>query len=393
MSLENEKIAFILLSGGLGGTQRRIGNLFKFLCDITPDRYHLILHKELYDLLQKADYHLDKYSNIHILEKKSRLDFKKRAHSNILINMGRVFSLFHYRKEIDRIIKENDITIIQVYLEMVPFLGVFPIKGVKTIASLVFHLPKYFDNGSINCKLLLYALRNYDKVDALYEYIGENLIELGVPQEKVNYPIRNFVNHLQFKPERKERIVTFSARMVRWKNPHVHLEAILKTIPHVENDIIFYIMGNGTLLKQIQREIKNRKLEGRIKAFFCYDPSTLVNKSLIHVSIEQYDNFTNQTLLEGMASGCAIISSNVGLTKKVVTPDVGLLVGLTAEEISTAIVYLFKNPNQIKQMGVNARKKIERDHSITMYIDYISKVQDFDSQFHIINGKEIKIET
>ncbi len=393
MRLNTGNIAFILLSGDLGGTQRRIGNLFKFLSDRDPGRYHLIISRELYELLQKANYHLDEYPNIHIVEKKSILDFKKRAHSNVFIKAGRVFTLFYYRKEVDRIIKEYDITVIQVFLEMVPFLGVFPIKRVKTIASLVSHLPKYYEKDNVNCKLLLYALRNYDKVDALYEYIGESLINLGVPQEKVNYPRRNFVNHIQFKPEKKERIVTFSARMIRWKNPHVHLEAILKTIPHVEKDLIFYLMGNGTLLKQIQREIKNRNLEGRIKAFFCYDPSTIVNRSLIHVSIEEYDNFTNQTLLEGMASGCAIISSDVGLTKKVVTPDIGLLVGLTAEKISNAIVHLLKNPNQIKQMGLNARKKIEEEHSIDMYIDYITKVQDFDSPFHIINGKEIKIET
>jgi len=389
MGLKNEKIAFVLLSGYLGGTQRRIGNLYKFLSEKNPEKYHLILHKELYELLQKANYHLEKYPNIHIIEKKSMLDIKKKAHSSIFINVGRAFTLFKYRKEIDRIIKEQDITVIQVYLEMVPFLGVFPIKRVKTIASLVMHLPKYFDKKNPNCKLLLYALRNYDKVDALYEYIGESLLELGVPEEKVNYPRRNFVNHIQFKPEKKERIVTFSARMIGWKNPHLHLDAILKTIPHVDEDIVFYIMGRGNLLKQIQKKIKNRNLEGRIKAFFCFDPSTIVNKSLIHVSVEQYDNFTNQTLLEGMASGCAIISTDVGLTKKVVTPDIGILVRLTSEEISNAIVHLLKNPDQIKQMGQNAREKIIKEHNINMYIDYISKVQDFDSPFHIINGKEI----
>jgi glycosyltransferase involved in cell wall biosynthesis len=327
------------------------------------------------------------------MEKKSVLDFKKNAHSNMFINMGRVFTLFYYRKEIDRIIKENDITTIQVFLEMVPFLGVFPIKGVKSIASLCSHLPKYYEKDNVNCKLLLYALQNYDKVDALYEYIGESLITLGVPRDKVNYPRRNFVNHIQFKPEKKERIVTFSARQIAWKNPYLALEAILKILPYVDENIVFYIMGKGKFLKHIQREIKNRSMETRIKAFFCYDPSTIVNKSIIHSSIEQYDNFTNQTLLEGMASGCAIISTDVGLTKKIVTPNIGILVGLSSEEISNAIMNLLKNPDKIKQMGLNAREKIIREHNVEMYIDYISKVQDFDSEYHIINGKETKLYT
>jgi glycosyltransferase involved in cell wall biosynthesis len=209
-----------------------------------------------------------------------------------------------------------------------------------------------------------------------------------VPRDKVNYPRRNFVNHIQFKPEKKERIVTFSARQIAWKNPYLALEAILKILPYVDENIVFYIMGKGKFLKHIQREIKNRSMETRIKAFFCYDPSTIVNKSIIHSSIEQYDNFTNQTLLEGMASGCAIISTDVGLTKKIVTPNIGILVGLSSEEISNAIMNLLKNPDKIKQMGLNAREKIIREHNVEMYIDYISKVQDFDSEYHIINGKE-----
>jgi glycosyltransferase involved in cell wall biosynthesis len=389
MTLQYERVALVLLGGHTGGTQRRIGNLFKFLSDRYSSKYHLIINYELYGHLQKANYRFDQYPNVHIIEGKSILDFKKGAHANVLINLSRLFTLYHYRKEVNRIIKEQNITTIQVFLEMVPFLGVFPINDVKKIASLVMHLPKYYDKNNLNCKLLLRALQNYDKVDALYEYIGESLIQLGVPQEKMNYPRRNFVNHIQFKPEKKERIVTFSARLIDWKNPTLHLDAIFKTIPYVDDDIVFYIMGRGKLLKQIKNEIKNKGLEDRIKANYCSDPSSIVNKSLIHVSIEAYDNFTNQTLLEGMASGCAIISSDVGLTKKVVTPDVGILVGLTAQEISDAIKHLLKNPDLIKKIGRNARKKILKEHSIDMYIEYITKVQDFDSSFHIINGKEI----
>jgi glycosyltransferase involved in cell wall biosynthesis len=388
---QNERIAFVLLGGHTGGTQRRIGNLFKFLSDRYPGKYHLIINEELYEHLQKANYRLDQYHNIHIIKGKSKLDFKKGAHASVLVNFGRVFTLFHYRKEVKRIINEQNITTIQVFLEMVPFLGVFPINGVKKIASLVMHLPKYYDKNNLNCKLLLHALQNYDKIDGLYEYIGDSLIQLGVPQEKVNYPKRNFVNHIQYKPEKKKRSVTFSARLVNWKNPLLLLDAILKTLPYVDDDIEFYIMGRGKLLKQIQNKIKSKGLEDRIKANYVSDPSLIVNKSLIHISIETYDNFTNQSLLEGMASGCAIISSDVGLTNKVVTPDVGILVELSAQEISDAIKHLMKHPYLIKKMGQNAREKIIREHTIDKYADYITKLQDFDSPFYLTNGREIKI--
>ncbi len=61
-----------------------------------------------------------------------------------------------------------------------------------------------------------------------------------------------------------------------------------------------------------------------------------------------------------MASGCAVISSDVGLTKKVVTPDVGILVGLSAKEISDAMKHLFDNPDLIEHMGQKEPEKNSR---------------------------------
>ena len=382
------KIALVLLSAGIGGTERRIGNLFKFLSQRYPGTYHLIINKELYRILQKANYHLEQYPNVHIIKKKSSFDFKKGAHAGILINIGRVLTLFYYRKEIKRILKEHHISTIQVYLEMVPFLGVFPIQGVKRIASLVSHLPKYFDKKNINCKLLLYALKNYNKIDCLSKYIWDGLINLDVQKEKLNYPKWNFVNHIQFRSEKKEKIITFSARLIDWKNPLLILDAVLETLPHIDQDITFYLLGKGPILKQMQNKIKKQGVEHRIKALFSYDPSKLVNKSLIHVSIEEYDNFTNQSLLEGMASGCAIIASNVGRSKLVVTPDIGILAGLSPKDISKAIMHLLEHPSKTKRLGLNARKKILEYHDIDAYIDYIIRVQDFDSPNHIVEGIE-----
>jgi len=369
------KVALVLFGAGVGGTERRVGYVFKFLSQKYPGKYHLIINRELYQTLQKGGYHLEKYPHVHVLKQKSSFDIKKGAHAGIFLNVGRIFTLFYYRKQIKRIIKEHNISTIQVYLEMVPLLGVFPIHGVKRIASLVSHLPKYFDKKNINCKLLLYSLRNYEKIDALYEYIADNLINLGVEKEKIYCAIKNCVDHTRFKPEKKEKIITFSTRLIDWKSPLLILDAVLETIPHIDEDITFYLLGKGPLLKRMQDKIKKQGLEHRIKALFSYDPSTLVNKSMIHLSVEVHDNFPNQSLLEGMSAGCAIIATDVGRTKLAVTPDVGILVGLSPKDISQAIVDLLEHPSMTKRMGLNARKKILKDHNIDRYMDYMIRVQ------------------
>lgn len=375
----NEKIAIVLFSAGLGGTERRIGNLYKFLSQRDPARYYLIINRELYDTLNKANYHLDSFPNIFIVEGKSALDVKTGAHAGILVQFGRLFTLLKYRRILKQFISRNNITTIQVFLEMVPFLGVLPIRNVRMIASLVSHLPKYYDRTNLNSRLLIYALKRYQRVDALYQFIADNIVRLGVPESKVNYPRRNFVNHIQFRPETKAKIVTFTGRMLSYKNPFLLLDAIQKVRYEISIDIKVYILGKGPLLGILQEEVRSRKMDEMIITGFWYDPSEIVNKSMIHVSIEQYDNATNQSLLEGMAAGCAIITSNTGLTSEVVTPDVGLCVGTSSDDIAQALISLYRCPDKITEMGINARNKILAEHNIDMYLDYITGVYERDT--------------
>ena len=385
--MSNEKIAIVLISEGYGGTERRIGNLFKLLSKSSPSKYHLIINRKLYNSLQKGNYHLEKYRNIHILEKKSVFDFKSQANEGFYVQLGRILTLFHYKSCIKKIIEKNNIRTVQVFLEMVPFLGLFPLKCVRMVASLVSHLPKYYDMGNINCWILLQALKRYGRIDALSSYIADNLVRLGVPEAKINYPKRNFVDHFKFAPNKKEKMITSTARMLSFKNQMLFLDAIKMAIPRIDNDFKFYMLGRGKLLGSIKRQIKKSRLQNRVYADFYYDPSNIINKSLIHVCIEEYDNFTNQSLLEGMSAGCAIIASRVGLTKNVVAPDAGILVKLSEKEISDAMVKLAKNPKLAEQMGRNSRRKILEEHNAKTYLDYIAKVQDFSSKVHILDGK------
>jgi len=360
--------AFVLFSASIGGTERRIATLYRALEERYPGKYHIILNKELYNSLQKINYNLK--GNVHIVKDKSVLDRKSRAEQGFFTQIGRLFTLLRYRKHIKKIVKKHNIKTIQVYLEMVRVLGFFPIKNVRSIASIVSSLPKYYDKRNINCKILIHALKNFSKIDMLYENKIKDLIKLGVNKRKINCPGNNFVNHTTFTPKKKEKTVTFSARMFDYKNPLLLLEAIQKTIPHVDQDIRFYLMGRGSLLKKVRSKIKS----DRIKAGFVRDPSTLVNKSSIHVSVQSFENSTSQSMLEGMAAGCAIIASDVGMTSKVITPDVGILVNLSSDELSDALILLLNNPKKTKKLGSNARKKILKEHNINDYADYIVKL-------------------
>jgi glycosyltransferase involved in cell wall biosynthesis len=74
-----------------------------------------------------------------------------------------------------------------------------------------------------------------------------------------------------------------------------------------------------------------------------------------------------------MACGNAVIATDVGLTKKIVTPDVGLCISATPKSLVEAIEYLLSNIEKTSMMGIAARRKVMSEHTIEKYINYIRK--------------------
>jgi glycosyltransferase involved in cell wall biosynthesis len=198
--------------------------VFSHLRKRYPGRYHLIINRHLHSLLQRAGFGLDLGPDIHILEGRSLADLKWRAESGALINAGRVLTLIRYRAQIRELVRQHGIGTLQVFLEMVPVLGLLPLKGVTSIASLVSHLPKYYDRRRFSCWMLLWALQRYHRVDALYESIASRLQALGIEPGKIHAPSKNCIDHERFRPGPKERLVSFTSRLFAFKNPFLMLD-------------------------------------------------------------------------------------------------------------------------------------------------------------------------
>jgi glycosyltransferase involved in cell wall biosynthesis len=240
----------------------------------------------------------------------------------------------------------------------------------------VSHLPEYYDRRRLKCRLLQWALRRYDRVDAVYESVATRLLPLGVPPEKIFFPRHNTVDHERFHPDRKARQVSFTGRLFDFKNPFLMLDAAERVVRQVE-DVRFHILGQGPLGDGLGAEVAKRRLGDSVTVGYLPDPSPVVNRSVIHVSIESFDNATNQSLLEGMASGCAIVASNAGATDTVVTEDVGVLTTLDADEIADAVTFLLARPKLAARLGGAARRKILAEHHVDIYLDYLRSVHDF----------------
>ena len=383
-----QRVAIALVSTSASGTERRLGRLFRLLSANQPDRYHLITSREVFEQLRLGGFGLEDLPNVHVLGGRSPLDSKRAAEEGWLANFGRAHTLIRYRKEIRSLLRRHGIGTLQLTLEMVPFLGMFPIRDANTIVSLVSHLPKYYDGRSLNSRLLINGMRRADKVDALYDYITQRVLELGIDPMKINSPRATCVDHDRFRPEQKEQVVTFVARAMLWKNPQLMVRVIQRVFEQSPGTK-FHVMGDGPLLRNLVDEVEDLGLDQDVFIGHHDRPYEIVNRSLVHACLEEYDNAPNQSTLEGMAAGCALVATDVGLTAQTVTPEVGVLVRPDEAEIADQVSKKLADPEVAQELGASGRAKVLREFNTADYLEYLQKLHDFSTPGPIVRGKRV----
>jgi len=386
-------IALVLPSAMASGTERRLSFVYRHLERRFPGEYRLILSADLYPVLNRGGFALDQLPGVHVLGGKATVDRKSGSDAPALVNLGRLVTLFRYRRQLKHLISQERIAMLHPYLELVPFLALMPIREIPSIVPIVDHQPKYFDQGSLHCRLLLRAIASAERVDCLYLWIAQRMEGLGVERRKLCNPAWNCVNHEAFHPAEKDpRAVSFAARTIDLKNPLLLVEAI-ELVLRRRPDIRFAVLGKGDRESALAGEIARRGWQGRVRVGYLEDPSAVVNRSLVHISLERLDNFANQSLLEGMAAGCATVASHVGETHRVVTDEVGLLSPLETEPLAEAILRLVDDPALAKKMGIAGRERVLRNHHVDRYVEYLRLVHDISLPGPVLDGVRLTSES
>jgi glycosyltransferase involved in cell wall biosynthesis len=222
-----------------------------------------------------------------------------------------------------------------------------------------------------------YSLKFADKVDFLSEGVHEKLKDKGMifKENKTLFTPNSFILYENFNPEYpKNNWIVFSARLSRTKNPQLLLEAISILKVRSFTEFRLYILGEGILIPELIKKKEELKLENVFFEGGVSDTARYLKQSKIFISIQKENNYPSQSLLEAMACENAIIASDVGETRKLVTENEGILVPLLAEKIADAIQFLLANPAECERLGKNARKKALEEHNIEKYSKYFFEI-------------------
>lgn len=180
--------------------------------------------------------------------------------------------------------------------------------------------------------------------------------------------------------DRDIRRIAFVGRLAAEKNPLMFIDAL--ALARKEVDCNAVMLGEGPLRLQCEDRIERHGLGAVVRSGFVPDPIAELRASSVYVSLQNGDNYGSQALLEAMGAGCAIIASDVGETRKIVTDDVGVCVALTPESIAEAVVRLLRSPEETRQRGRNAERIARTKYSADAYAEFLERLYDVATQYH-----------
>ncbi|MFC1548653.1 glycosyltransferase family 4 protein [Candidatus Omnitrophota bacterium] len=305
--------------------------------------------------------------------------------NSILPFLVSIFALCGLIGRTRRIIKENKINIVFANTVKSAIFGIPAAKLARVKVAWWIHdrFTKDFYKP-IFLKGIKHLAGNVDKIICNSEGTRSSFLRLaGNKAKNKAVVIYNGVDLDRFSPDLKgenvrkelslkgERIIGLIGRFEPWKGQDVFIKAAGTALG--KNNNLKFILAGGPLFgreeyeKQCRDLAKSMGIEDRIMFLgFRDDIPEIIAASdvIVHTSIlpEPF----GRDIIEAMACGKPVISTNVGGPREIITSDTGILIepddpGMLAE----AIIRLSDDPDRMELLGRNARKRAEEKFDIT----------------------------
>ena len=217
-----------------------------------------------------------------------------------------------------------------------------------------------------------YALENADFVDFLSPFIKNGVLERGLKLNtgRIRIAPCSFTDYSKCEVGKKESFeIAFASRLEPDKNPIMYLEAV-KIISQKFPSLRFHLLGEGTLVYEIRDFIESNNLKSKLNFMFHKNPAEIFKETSIFISIQSFNNYPSQSVLEAMACGNAVIATDVGDTRLFVNKENGILIKPDLQNLVNAMEQLVTNPGLLKKMGLIARDFVMKNHTIEKAADY-----------------------
>lgn len=186
-------------------------------------------------------------------------------------------------------------------------------------------------------------------------------------------------------PEKAERnengiSIIFARRLVEYRGTRIFANAI-KKVKEIHPEVSVTIAGEGPEKEWMQQQLQN--LSGVTFTSYKSDESLSIHQKYdIAVVPTRGSEGTSLSLLEAMATGCAVIATNVGgMTNIVLDGFNGLMITPNSDELAVALLRLIENDELRKKLSFHARETVTESFSYEKWRErWIKLIQGLENE-------------
>jgi len=237
----------------------------------------------------------------------------------------------------------------------------------RTVVST--HAVYNLEKRKVLASLVRWLLSSFDFILAVGEASKEELIRIGIDSGKVRvHP--NWVDTDTFKPHGKKEsrrlsnlpqdkfIILFVGRLIAKKG----ILLLIEIAKQVSGEMVFVIVGaEGPESSQVDKaaetlgsfiNVKGLPAAGKPKQEAI---SRYYNSADMFVLPSQYPEGFASVILEGIACGTPIISTNTGCVPQIIDESVGVLLNPTKDNLKEIFEYFYRHRDKLKEKARNCR--------------------------------------
>lgn len=371
-----KEIIILMLSRGVGGIERRMATLYKYLAvsDLNI-KVTFLINRAQCDLIDK--YAINSvHGNIDIV--KFGLPYK---HS--VFGSGLFWYLVDYMCLAITLLvcfsrKEYHVAYFTKFSSL-PFR-----RFLKSYTKVLSFVDSHNPDRILDSKRFRKILNESFRIDCLSEDLRKKVLKLKDTDERqvFNTPC-SFIDYSDTGIGKKSKVVCFVGRFDDGKGIDILLSALPVLLDN-HPDLTVKILGSGQHEARIIDFIKKKKFKN-VQIGFCKEPIAVLKESMIFLSLQEKENYPSQSLIEAMACGNAIIATDVGMTRHIVNDEVGVLIKRDPNDLINAVDQLLSNETVALEKGRKARAKVIKEHTVDRFWKYllesfINKSENFSDQ-------------
>ncbi|MBI3316516.1 MAG: glycosyltransferase [Candidatus Omnitrophica bacterium] len=236
-------------------------------------------------------------------------------------------------------------------------------------------------------KMLLFQSGHF--VTAVSQGVGENLIKnYKLPRSRVRVipnavsvspPHWDHVNQLKEKFRKSEEnscLALFVGRLEIQKGLIYLLEALTALSPEDQKKIRVLVAGDGSLNRELKKKAESLGLSGRV--FFLGHVRPIADYIALcdFLILPSLWEGMPLVILEGAAVGLPAIATDIPGTRETILPGkTGLLVpAKDVPHLSSALAHWLNQPQEIKEMGLAAKKFVQEQFSFAGMLNRYEEV-------------------